>query len=75
MCLPIESLYGENMKKQLTLLLTAMMVLIMAVFLGDCSLSSSSNSTSRSSDASEVTITDATGKVSVATNPKKSGCP
>lgn len=52
-----------------------MMVLIMAVFLGDCSSSSSSNSTSRSSDASEVTITDATGKVSVATNPKKSGCP
>lgn len=75
MCLPIESLYGENMKKQLTLLLTAMMVLIMAVFLGDCSSSSSSNSTSQSSDASEVTITDATGKVSVATNPKKSGCP
>ena len=48
-----------------------MMVLVMAVFLGACSSSSSSNSTSQSSDASEVTITDATGKVSVATNPKK----
>lgn len=59
------------MKKKLTLLLTAMMVLVMAVFLGACSSSSSSNSTSQSSDASEVTITDATGKVSVATNPKK----
>ena len=71
MCLPIESLYGENMKKKLTLLLTAVMVLVMAVFLGACSSSSSSNSISQSSDVSEVTITDATGKVSVATNPKK----
>lgn len=71
MCLPIESLYGENMKKKLTLLLTAVMVLVMAVFLGACSSNSSSNSISQSSDVSEVTITDATGKVSVATNPKK----
>lgn len=59
------------MKKKLTLLLTAVMVLVMAVFLGACSSSSSSNSISQSSDVSEVTITDATGKVSVATNPKK----